>query len=293
MNKWILTELKELKELNSILKLNNKVYAKIENTNPSGSIKDRAVYYMLNDYRLKGLLKKGTTVIEATSGNTGISLSYFSKEFEIDVIIVMPKSMSKERREMISHYGAKLVLVDGGMKESKEEALRINRTIKDSIILNQFNNQANIVAHYETTAEELDNQLENIDYIFSGIGTGGTISGISKYFKEKNKNIKIIGIEPEESPLITKGFASSHKIQGIGANFIPPILRLDLIDDVTTVKSEDAIKYSKLIREKEMLDIGISSGAALVGAINYLKNKNIKNKNIVVIFPDKGDRYSW
>ncbi len=287
------TPLVRLKKIEEEFGIYNEIYAKVENTNPSGSVKDRAVYQMLLDFKEEGKLKEGTTVIEATSGNTGISLSYFQNEFKINAIIVMPKSMTKERREMIAKYGAKLVLVDGGMKESNLEAEKLHEKIKDSLFLGQFDNPSNVKAHYLNTARELDRDLEKIDYVFAGFGTGGTISGIGKYFKEKKYATKIIGIEPYESPLVTKGEAHPHLIQGIGANFIPNNLKQEFIDEVITCKGEEALAMARTIRKIEGIDCGYTSGASLNQAIHYLKDNNIKGKRIVVVFPDKGDRYSW
>jgi len=267
----------------------NHIYIKDESTNPSGSIKDRTVYQMLLDYKDIGLLKEGSTIIEATSGNTGISLGYFQKEFGYNAIIVMPLSASIERRQMILNTGATLDLVDGGMKECNLRAEELLSSIKNSFIFDQFNNKSNPKAHL-ATANEIDRQLEKVDYIFAGIGTGGTVTGIASYFK--NSNTRIIGIEPEESPLITKGIASHHLIQGIGANFIPAIFDKSLLFDVITVKGKDAVATAKEINQKGFNN-GISSGAALFGALKYIKQNKLENSNIVVIFPDKGDRYSW
>lgn len=279
---------KILKKYNCI----NNIYAKVEATNPSGSIKDRACFYMLSKDKELGLLKDGGTVVEATSGNMGISLAFFQKELNYKAIIVMPSSMSVERRAMIQKYGATLELVDGGMQQCKQRASEIVASTKNAIMFRQFEDKNNALAHFYTTAPEIDKEVK-ADYIFAGIGTGGTISGIGKYYKDNKLDTKIVGIEPNESPLITKGEAHPHLIQGIGANFIPDILDLKVVDEVTLVKGEEAIKMAKMIRDLEGIDCGYSSGAALAGAINYLNNLGIKNKNVVVIFPDRGDRYSW
>lgn len=287
------TKLVRLSKIEKHFNLDVELYAKDESTNPSGSIKDRAVYQMLLDYKADGTLKKGGTVVEATSGNTGIAISFFSKEFDYNAIIVMPSSMSKERREMIARYGAKLVLIDGGMKQANDEALRIVETTKDAFIFNQFKNPSNPKAHYLYTAKEIDEKLKDIDYIFSGIGTGGTISGIGRYFNEKGSKTKMIGVEPFESPLLTKGQAGPHKIQGIGANFVPDTLDMKYVKEVVDVKGEEAIETAKLIHSLENVSCGISSGAALRGAIDYIKSNDIHDDKIVVIFPDSGNRYSW
>lgn len=287
------TPLVKLNKIEKHFNLNIFLYAKLEKNNPAGSIKDRAVFYMLNKLLKDNKIQKGSTIIEPTSGNTGIALAALSNYFDLNCIIVMPSSMSKQRQELIKAYGAELVLVEGGMKEAILEAEKINNKIKDSIILGQFTNPNNPLAHYETTIKEILNDLENVDYIFAGIGTGGTISGIAKYIKENNLNIKIIGIEPEESPLLTKGYSSSHLIQGIGANIVPENYYHQYIDDVVSVKGEESIGFAKTILKQEGYLVGISSGACLLGAINYIKNNNLENKNIVLIFPDTGERYSW
>lgn len=279
---------KILKEFNCL----NNVYAKVEATNPSGSIKDRACYYMLKQDKEAGLLQDGGTVVEATSGNMGISLAYFQKELNYRAIIVMPSSMSIERREMIKKYGATLELVDGGIAQCAFRAKEIVDSTPGAIMFRQFDDYNNAKAHYLSTGPELANEIE-ADYLFAGIGTGGTISGIGKYFKEQKKNTKIIGVEPYESPLLTQGEAHPHLIQGIGANFIPIILELRVVDEVITVKGIDAISMAKKIRELEKIDCGYSSGAALCACINYLNSHKIKDKNVVVIFPDRGDRYPW
>lgn len=287
------TELVELTNIEKKYDLHSKIFAKVESTNPSGSIKDRTVYNMLLDYQEKGMLKKGSLIVEATSGNTGIGLSYFSRELDYKAIIIMPDNVSKQRRELISQYGGEVVLVSGGMKECNEKAAQILKENPNSFLFGQFISPANPMAHYIWTGPEIYKQCHDVDYIFAGIGTGGTVSGIGKYFKEAKPNTKIIGIEPEESPLLTKGYSSSHLIQGIGANFVPQTFLKEYVDGIITAKGQDSIECAKEIRDLEKIDIGISSGAALLGAINYIKQNNIINKNVVVIFPDKGDRYTW
>ena len=287
------TKLVRLEKIEKEFSLDNHLFAKVENTNPSGSIKDRAVYQMLLDYINEGKLNKDTTIVEATSGNTGIALAYYTHVFNYKLKIYMPSSMSKERREMISSLGGELVLVNGGMLEAEEEAKIAVSSNSNYLLFDQFNNASNVKAHFLTTGPEILASLNDVNYFFAGIGTGGTISGVASYFKSVNKDVKIVGVEPFESPLLTKGYAGKHLIQGIGANFVPSILKKDLIDDVIDVQGEEAIKMAYKIRKEENIDVGISSGAALLGAILYLKNNNIKNKNIVIIFPDKGNRYSW
>lgn len=287
------TKLVRLSKIEKLYEVDCELYAKVENTNPTGSIKDRTAYNMLLEYKNDGTLKDNGTVIEATSGNTGISLAYFSKTFNYRCIIVMPESASLERRTIIKSYGAELILVKGGMKECNDKVTSLLKEIPDSFRFSQFDSPYNPLAHYKTTGPEIHKDLEDVDYVFAGAGTGGTVSGIGKYFKEVKHETKIIGIEPEESPLITKGIAAPHLIQGIGANFVPDTLLKEYVDEFITVKGQEAINTAKKIREAEELDIGISSGAALLGAINYVRTNKLTGKKIVVIFPDKGDRYAW
>lgn len=287
------TKLTELKNIEKEFNLSCRVFGKVENSNPSGSIKARAVYQMLLDYKKDGILKEGSTIVEATSGNTGIALAYYTKVFNYRLLIFMPKSMSEERRRMITSLGGELRLVDGGMKEANEEALLEVKTHDNTFLFDQFNNKNNVKAHVLTTGPEIYKDLPSVKYVFGGIGTGGTVTGISKYFKNNNIDASVIGVEPFESPLLTKGASGKHLIQGIGANFVPSILDLSLLKGIEDVKSEEAIKMAKTIRQIENIDIGISSGAALLGAIQYIKSHNIVNEDVVVIFPDKGDRYSW
>lgn len=284
---------KRLERIEQLYNSHNKIYAVLGSEMPTGSIKDVTVYGMLKSYKEEGKLVSGGTVIEATSGNTGIALAYYQKEFDYHCVIVMPSSMSKQRREMIQKYGAELVLVDGGMDACTNKANELVKSLKNAFIFNQFVSDYNPKAHYELTGPFIYENMPEITYLFAGIGTGGTISGCSKYLKEKNKNIMSIGIEPAESPLISKGLAGPHLIQGIGANFVPDTYKKDYVDSIVTVRGEEAILTSRVIRSEEKLDIGISSGAALKGALDYLKENEIENQTVVVIFPDKGDRYSW
>lgn len=279
-------------KLNRMYRYNN-IYAKLEKENPIGSIKDRAVYQMLNDYIVEGKLKKGDTVIEPTSGNTGIALAALANYFELQAIIVMPYSSSLQRRELIKAYGGELILVNGGMKECEEKAKELNQMIKKSIILGQFENNSNERTHYLYTAKEIEKDLPDIDVIICGIGTGGTISGIGRYFKEINKKIEIIGVEPTESSLLTKGKASEHKIQGIGANFIPKILNLNVIDRIIPVSYKDSLMNCKVITLLEGYLVGYSSGAILQACNQLLEEEGYRNKKILLILPDTGDRYSW
>jgi len=286
------TKLVRLEAVEKHFAVENKLFAKVEATNPSGSIKDRAVYQMLLDYQAEGKLKEGSTIVEATSGNTGIALGYYSKEFNYRLIIVMPESMSQQRRDMIQGYGAELCLVKGGMAQCEERAKELVKEIPNSFEFKQFDNPSNPKAHYLHTGPEIIEALPEVDYFFAGIGTGGTLSGTGKYLKEK-KDVKVIGVEPFESPLLTKGVAGGHLIQGIGANFIPNTYDKNIADGIIDVRGEEAINMAKFLRNTGDFDVGYSSGAALLGAINYLKDNGIKGKNAVIIFPDKGNRYSW
>ncbi|MDD7736445.1 MAG: cysteine synthase family protein [Bacillales bacterium] len=273
--------------------LNSKLYAKIEKNNLSGSIKDRACYQMIISLINEGKLKKGSTIIEPTSGNTGIGIACLCNYFSLNCIIVMPESMSLERRKLIKDFNGKLELVQGGMKECKERANELNKEIPDSIILGQFDNENNAKAHYLYTVREILNDLPDVDVIICGIGTGGTISGIGKYIKDNNLNIEVIGVEPKSSPLITLKRAGKHKIQGIGANFIPSILDQSVISKMVLVSDEEAIECSRELVKKEGLFVGISSGANYAAAKQLINDPIYKNKKILMIFPDSGERYSW
>lgn len=271
-----------------------KLFGKIEKNNPIGSVKDRPVKQMLLDLFESGKLKEGSTIIEPTSGNTGIAMAAIGSYLKLNVIIVMPSSMSQERRKLIKDYGAKLELVDGGMSVAVERANQLNNEIKDSVIPGQFINQSNVKAHYNYTAPEIFNDIPDVDYIVAGIGTGGTATGIGKYIVDNKKQTKVVGVEPESSPLLTKGKASPHKIQGIGANFIPEILDQKVISEIIDVSDDNAINMARDICLTEGLLVGISSGASVYGAVELSKkievNKEIK---IVSILPDTGERYTW
>ena len=271
-----------------------KLFGKVEKNNPIGSVKDRPVKQMLLDLIESGKLKEGSTIIEPTSGNTGIAMAAIGSYLKLNVIIVMPSSMSQERRKLIKDYGAKLELVDGGMSVAVERANQLNKEIKDSVIPGQFVNQSNVKAHYNYTAPEIFKDIPDIDYIVAGIGTGGTATGIGKYILDNNKQTKVVGVEPESSPLLTKGKASPHKIQGIGANFIPEILDQKVISEIIDVSDDNAINTARDICLTEGLLVGISSGASVYGAIELSKkievNKDIK---ILSILPDTGERYTW
>ena len=288
------TPLVELKRLKKEFGLVANIYAKVESLNLTGSIKDRIVLNIVNELEKIYRLDKNFVIIEATSGNTGIALSAIAAIKQFKAIIVMPENMSEERQKLMVAYGAKLVLTpkELGMQGTKNKAIELNKSIKNSVILNQFENVYNPLTHYQITGPEIYAQIDGkIDYFVAGIGTGGTISGVAKYLKEKNKNILVYGVEPLSSPLLTKGYAGSHKIQGIGANFIPKTLNLDVIDEIVDVSDENAKKYAKMLAKLEGLLVGYSSGASLCAAVALAKNPQNKDKNIVVILPDNGSRY--
>jgi cysteine synthase len=276
-----------------LLKLNNiddNIYLKLEKYNIGGSIKDRAVLGMIEDFMEKGKIKKGDTIVEATSGNTGIALSMIGKVKGLNIIIVMPSSMSKERRDLMKAYGADVVLTgEGGMQASIDKALELVNSNENYKSLKQFENKSNPNKHYKTTAIEIYEDVKDIDIFVCGIGTGGTISGVGRYLKEMNKNIKVIGVEPESSPLISKGYSGGHKIQGIGANFIPENLDMSVIDEIVTVSDDDAINTVKLVGEKEGVLVGISSGANVFASTKIAKEN--KGKKIVTISPDGIEKY--
>ncbi len=285
-----------LLKLNNIIKnyqLNANIYAKLEFLNPTGSIKDRTALYVILDAEKKGLLKENGTVIEATSGNTGIGLASICKSKGYNLILTMPDTMSEERRKLLKGYGATLVLTDGslGMQGSVDKAIQLHKEIEGSILANQFTNNANVLAHYETTGREIIKDLPNTDIFIASIGTGGTFTGTSKYLKEQNSKIKCIGVEPESSPLLSKGYSGKHNIQGIGANFIPKILDTNYLDEVLTCSDSDSVLFAKEIAKNEGISVGFSSGATLKCAIEVAKRKENKGKNIVIIFADSGDRY--
>ena len=288
------TPLVELTNIEKQYSLKAKLYAKVEYFNPTGSVKDRIALSMINDAFNKGLINENSVLIEPTSGNTGIGIAALCAMKNIKCILVMPESMSIERRKLLSIYGAKLVLTEAkeGMGGSIKKAKELEKSIPNAIILGQFDNEANPRIHYLTTGKEIYNDLNGkVDLFVAGIGTGGTISGTGKYLKEKIKDVKIIGVEPLSSPVISQNKKGSHKIQGIGAGFIPSALNLNIIDKVETCSDEDAFKFAKIVPSIEGMLVGISSGASLKVAIDYAKKEENANKNIVVLFPDSGDRY--
>ncbi|MGM9977341.1 MAG: cysteine synthase A [Clostridium sp.] len=281
-----------------IVKVNNmvdensaEVYVKLEKFNPGGSTKDRAALGMIEDAEKKGLLKKGYTIVEPTSGNTGIGLAFIGRVKGYKVIIVMPETMSKERRDLIKAYGAELILTEGskGMQGAIEKALEY-KDKEGYFIPQQFENEANTKKHYETTAEEIYEDLSDVDYVVAGVGTGGTIVGVAKKLKEKNKNIKVVAIEPKTSAVISGGKPGAHNIQGIGAGFIPSIYDSSVIDEVIAVSDSNSIKTTKEFVEKEGILLGISSGAAIYVAMQIAK-KIGKGKKVLAIAPDGGEKY--
>ena len=284
------TPIIELKNIQEKYHLKSKIYAKLELTNPTGSVKDRTALNLVKDAIEKNILKDDNILIEATSGNMGISLSFVSKRLGYDVIIVMPDNMSLERRKLVELYGAKLILTDGklGMQGAIDKVNELKMENDKIISLNQFNNLSNKYAHH-ATGKEILNQIPNIDIFINGIGSSGTISGVGEILKQENENIQVIGVEPASSPLITTGVFGPHKIQGIGANFIPSIMNKDVIDEVRTVTDEDAYFYTRELANLESIICGISAGANLKMAIEIAKEQ--ENKNIVIIIPDRGDRY--
>jgi len=288
------TPLLELCNIEKKLALLAKIIAKLEYLNPAGSVKDRAALYMINDAENKGLLTKDSVIIEPTSGNTGIGLCAVAAARGYKVIIVMPETMSIERRLLMKAYGAELVLTDGakGMQGAIEKANELAKEIPSSFIPGQFVNPANAKAHFETTGPEIYEDIDgNIDIFVAGVGTGGTITGVGEYLKSKNKDIKIVAVEPCDSPFLSQGKAGSHKLQGIGAGFVPEVLNTKIYDEIITVTNEDAFAAGRLIGRSEGVLVGISSGAALHAAIELAKRKENKDKNIVVLLPDTGDRY--
>ncbi len=275
-------------ELSNQYSKNVKYYAKLECFNLTGSVKDRPVFQIIQDLYREKKINKNTVIIEYTSGNTGISLSAMANIFKNKVIVVMPKNMSNMRKRMIKNYGAKLILVEGGMKGAKEKAYELLEKFDNAILLNQFNNKSNYESHYKT-AKEILRDVPDVEAVVCGIGTAGTVMGISRYLKEYRPSIKIFGVEPSESPLLTKGRSGPHKIQGIGANFVPPLLDKKFVDEIINVSSKQALSYQKKFIKNEGVLIGISSGAAFCGAIEISKKYNFKK--ILFICPDSGDRY--
>lgn len=286
-----------------ILKLSNykegkgtvaEIYAKLEYFNPAGSVKDRIAKAMIDDAEEKGILKPGSTIIEPTSGNTGIGLASVAAARGYRLIITMPDTMSVERRNLLKAYGAELVLTEGakGMKGAIAKAEELSSEIEGSFIPGQFVNPANPAIHRATTGPEIWNDLEGkVDIFIAGVGTGGTLTGVGEFLKSKNPDVKIVAVEPESSPVLSKGVAGPHKIQGIGAGFVPDTLNTEIYDEIFTVENDDAFKTGKEVARKEGFLVGISSGAALYAATKIAQREENAGKNIVVLLPDTGDRY--
>lgn len=288
------TPLLELVKTEEVNNIDAKIFAKLEYFNPAGSVKDRVAKFMVDDAEKKGILKPGSVIIEPTSGNTGIGLASVAAARGYRLIITMPETMSIERRNLMKAYGAEVVLTDGtlGMKGAIAKAEELAREIKDSFIPSQFTNPVNPYAHEMTTGVEIWNDTDGkIDIFVSAVGTGGTISGTGKYLKSKNPDIKVVAVEPSGSPVISGGNAGSHKIQGIGAGFIPETLDMNIFDEVITVTDDNAMSQGREIAVNEGFLVGISSGAAAWAALQLAKRPENKGKNIVVLFADTGERY--
>lgn len=288
------TPLLELTNIEKELSLNAKIVAKLEYLNPAGSVKDRVAKAMIDDAEKAGILKPGATIIEPTSGNTGIGLCMVAAARGYKTIIVMPDSMSLERQSLMRAYGAELVLTDGkdGMTGAIKKANELLNQIPGAFIPGQFVNPSNPKAHFDTTGPEIFEDTDGkIDIFVAGVGTGGTITGIGEYLKSKNGKIKVVAVEPEGSPVLSKGTSGPHKLQGIGAGFVPDVLNTQIYDEVITVSNENAFEAGRMIAKKEGVLVGISSGAALYAAIELAKANENSNKTIVVLLPDTGDRY--
>ena len=288
------TPLLELVHLEQNEHLDAKILAKLEYFNPAGSVKDRVAKAMIDDAEEKGLLKPGSVIIEPTSGNTGIGLASVAAARGYRIIIVMPETMSVERRQLMKAYGAELVLSEGskGMSGAIAKAEELAKEIPNSFIPGQFVNPANAAAHEATTGPEIWADTDGkVDIFVAGVGTGGTVTGVGHYLKQQNPNVKVVAVEPASSPVLSKGIAGSHKIQGIGAGFVPKVLDTGVYDEIIAVENDDAFKVGKAIGRSEGILVGISSGAAVWAAVQLAKRPENKGKNIVVLLPDTGDRY--
>lgn len=288
------TPLVELKRIEKEFGLEAKLVVKLEYFNPSGSVKDRVAKAMIDDAEKRGVIDENSVIIEPTSGNTGIGIASVATARGYRTIIVMPETMSVERRKIVKGYGAELVLTDGkaGMKGAIKKAEELQKEIPNSFIPSQFENKANPKVHFETTGPEIYTDTDGeVDVFVAGVGTGGTITGVGKYLKSRNDKIKVVAVEPEDSPVLSKGVSGAHKIQGIGAGFVPKVLDRDVFDEVVTVSNENAFETGKLIGKREGILVGISSGAALFAGIEIAKRAEMKGKTIVVLLPDTGERY--
>lgn len=288
------TPLLELSHIEKEYKLKAKIIAKLEYLNPAGSVKDRIAKAMIDEAENSGKLRTGSVIIEPTSGNTGIGLAAVAAARGYRIVIVMPETMSVERRQLMKAYGAELVLTDGskGMKGAIEKAEELAKEIPDSFLAGQFVNPANPKIHRETTGPEIYQDTDGkVDIFVEGVGTGGTVTGVGEYLKSQNSNIQVIAVEPASSPMLSEGKAGAHKIQGIGAGFVPDVLNTNIYDRVITVDEEDAFRVGRMIGQKEGVLVGISSGAAAHAAIELAKLPENEGKNIVVLLPDTGDRY--
>ena len=288
------TPLLELTHLEKKYDLKAKVLAKLEYFNPAGSVKDRIAKAMIDDAEEKGLLKSGSVIIEPTSGNTGIGLASVAAARGYRIIIVMPETMSVERRQLMKAYGAELVLTEGakGMKGAIEKADELSKEILNSFVPGQFVNEANPTAHFNTTGPEIYEDTDgNVDYFIAGVGTGGTVTGVGRYLKSKKPDIKVVAVEPKSSAVLSTGVAGTHKIQGIGAGFVPKVLDTGIYDEIIPVENDDAFATGKEIGKNEGVLVGISSGAAVWAAIEVAKRPENAGKTIVVLLPDTGDRY--